>query len=534
MADSDASPANEERSADPKDSRGSGRAADSDKAFREAGSRDGSHGGNGAAAETDGLPLGEGGTEAASSLAAAAADGSHSVSLSGAARALAEKIEEGTATIGVVGLGYVGLPLAVEYAKKGFAVQGIDLSEERVEKLREGRNYIDDVDDDEVEHAVREDRLTAHTDFAAADEADVVFICVPTPVTPHKAPDTSYIEAATEALAEHLREGQLFILRSTTYPNTTDELVRPRLEEAAAEDDLALGRDFFLAFSPERIDPGNEQFTAANTPVVVGGVTEACTELVARASKQIVAQVHRVSSPTVAEMEKLLENTFRSVNIALVNELARLCDRIGGVSMWEVVEAAASKPFGFMPFYPGPGLGGHCIPVDPYYLSWLAREYDFETSFITLSARINEEMPHYVVDAVVQAVAEQPVRLSEAKVLVLGAAFKKNVDDTRHSPAETVIRLLHEHGVEHVQYSDPHVPTFEAPASGGGTERLEATPLTKETLAEHDVSIVLTDHSAFPYAQIAKHARAVVDTRNALGHVPHNRDKITVLGGGDF
>jgi len=457
-----------------------------------------------------------------------------SVSLSGPARALAKKIDDRTAVIGVVGLGYVGLPLAVEYAKEGFAVQGIDLNEERVEKLRAGRNYIDDVDDEDVAQAVDDDRLAVHTDFAAAGEADVVFICVPTPVTPHKDPDTSYIETATEALADHLRAGQLVVLRSTTYPRTTDELVRPLLEEAAAERDLSLGRDWFLAFSPERIDPGNEQFTAANTPVVVGGVTEACTELAARASKQIVAQVHRVSSPTAAEMEKLLENIFRSVNIALVNELARLCDRIGGVSIWEVVEAAASKPFGFMPFYPGPGLGGHCIPVDPYYLSWLAREYDFETSFITLSARINEEMPHYVADAVVQAVAEQPVRLSEASVLVLGAAFKKNVDDTRHSPARTVIQLLHEHGVEHIRYSDPHVPTFEAPAAGGGTECLESTPLTKETLAEHDVTVVLTDHSAFPYAQIARHARAIVDTRNALSHVPHGREKINVLGSGSF
>jgi UDP-N-acetyl-D-glucosamine dehydrogenase len=456
------------------------------------------------------------------------------VSLPGTARALARKLAEKTATVGVVGLGYVGLPLAVEYAKKGFAVQGIDLSEARVEKLRAGQNYIADVDDDDVARAVEEEQLAARADFEAAGEADVVFICVPTPVTPHKDPDTSAIEAATEALAARLREGQLVVLRSTTYPNTTEELVRPLLKKAGAAKGLELGRDFFLAFSPERIDPGNEQFTAANTPVVVGGVTAACTELAARASRQIVAQVHRVSSPAAAEMEKLLENIFRSVNIALVNELARLCDRLGNVSMWEVVEAAASKPFGFMPFHPGPGLGGHCIPVDPHYLSWLAREYDFETSFITLSARINEGMPHYVADAVVQAVAEQPVRLADAQVLVLGVAFKKNVDDTRHSPAATVMRLLRERGMEHIQYSDPHVSVFKAPRPSGRPERLESVSLTEEALAEHDVAVLLTDHSAFPYSKIAEHARAIVDTRNAFGHVPHHRGKISVLGGGGF
>lgn len=456
------------------------------------------------------------------------------LSLTGPARSLYDKIEAGTACVGVVGLGYVGLPLAVEYAGRGFRTLGMDLDEERVETLRAGENYMEDVDADAVREAVEAGVLNVRNDFADAAEADVLFICVPTPVTPHKDPDTSYIEAAARSLAAHLRAGQLIILKSTTYPNTTEELLQPILEEAAEEKNLVLGRDFFLAFSPERIDPGNQQFTTANTPVVVGGATGVCTRLATRATEQIVAQVHPVSSPAAAEMEKLLENIFRSVNIALVNELARLCDRIGDVSVWEVVEAAASKPFGFMPFYPGPGLGGHCIPVDPYYLSWLARQYDFETSFITLSARVNEEMPFYVVDGVVRAIADQPLRLSDAKVLILGAAFKKNVDDTRHSPARRVVKLLREKGVAHIRYSDPHVPTFEVPAADGGTEELPSLDLSEEVLQEHHVVVILTDHSAFPYERIAEHARAIIDTRNALDGVPHDCGKVALLGGGNF
>lgn len=450
------------------------------------------------------------------------------------ARALRKKLETKTATIGVVGLGYVGLPLAVEYAGNDFQTIGYDLDEERVRRLNAGENYIDDVDDEEVTHAVKESALTATTCFDSAREVDVFFICVPTPVTTHKDPDMSYVEAATEAVAEHLRPGQLVVLKSTTYPGTTEDLVQPILEEAAERKGLQLGRDYFLAFSPERIDPGNAQFTTANTPVVVGGVSKACTELAALALQQIVAQVHPVSSPKVGEMEKLLENIFRSVNIALVNEMARLCDRVGGISIWEVVEAAASKPFGFMPFYPGPGLGGHCIPIDPYYLSWMARRHDFETSFITLSARINEEMPYHVVDGIVDAIAKQPVRLADARVLVLGVAFKKDVDDTRHSPAGRVIELLCEKGVCHIQYSDPYVPSFSVDTSGHGTLEMESIDLTKRALQEHHVTVILTAHSAFPYSMIAQHARTIIDTRNALGHVPHDREKVTLLGGGDF
>jgi UDP-N-acetyl-D-glucosamine dehydrogenase len=449
------------------------------------------------------------------------------------ARQLAHRLDTTEATIGVVGLGYVGLPLAVEYAAAGFETVGIDLDTERVRALQEGENYIDDLDDAQVRSLVEDDTLQAESGFGQADEIDMFFVCVPTPVTSTNEPDTSYIEAAAESIAAHLRPGQLVVLKSTTYPDTTEGVVQPILEEA--HDDLTLGTDYFLAHSPERIDPGNDEYTTANTPVVAGGVTEACTALTERALSQIIADVHTVSGPKAAEMEKLLENIFRSVNIALVNELAQLCDRIGELSMWEVVEAASTKPFGFMPFYPGPGLGGHCIPIDPHYLSWLAREYDFETSFITLSARINENMPFYVVESVVETIARRPVRLSEASVLVLGAAFKRNVDDTRHSPAETVIRLMQEKGIDDIQYHDPHVPSFSVEGPEGERQDIPSVDLTPETLQAHDAVVVVTDHDAFDPHMIAEHAPMIVDTRNALEVVedPELRDKISLLGGGD-
>ncbi len=451
----------------------------------------------------------------------------------GPAHELATKIEENKAVIGVVGLGYVGLPLAIEYADKGYSTIGIDLNKERVLRLNAGNNYNQDIPDESVKRVVESGKLTAEDDFNSCEHIDVFYVCVPTPVTQHKDPDTSYIRSATESIAKHLRAGQLIILKSTTYPDTTEGLMKPILEKEGAKKNLKLGRDFFLAFSPERIDPGNKQFNTSNTPIVVGGVTPACTELASMVIQKVVEHVHPVSSPKVAEMEKLLENTFRSVNIALVNELARLCDRIGGISIWEVVEAAATKPFGYMPFYPGPGLGGHCIPIDPYYLSWLARRYDFETSFITLSARINEDMPFYVLDAIIRSVAHQPVRLQDAKVLILGVAFKKDVDDTRHSPAIRVIELLQEKGITNISYCDPHVSSISIP-TGPTVLDLEALDVTEKVLADHDVAVILTDHSAFPYAMIAEHAQTVVDTRNALKHIPHNKDKVILLGGGEF
>ena len=452
-----------------------------------------------------------------------------------AARQLAHRLATGTATIGVVGLGYVGLPLAVEYADRGFPTVGIDLDEERVAALNDGQNYIDDLDDARVGRLVGDEQLRGAATFAPSAEIDVFFICVPTPVTETNEPDTSYIEAATASIAEHLRPGQLVVLKSTTYPDTTEGVVQPLLEERAREEDWALGRDFFLAHSPERIDPGNEEYTTANTPIVAGGATEACTRLTALALEQIVGEVHTVSNPKVAEMEKLLENIFRSVNIALVNELAQLCDRMGEVSMWEVVQAAETKPFGFMPFYPGPGLGGHCIPIDPHYLSWLARKHDFETSFITLSARINEGMPFYVMESVVEAIARQPVQLCDASVLVLGVAFKRNVDDTRHSPAGTIIRLLREKGVGTIRYHDPHVPSYEVVEGEGDPIDVPSVELTPETLRSHDATVLVTDHDAFDPHLIAEHAPSIVDTRNALSAVedPALREKIILLGGGE-
>jgi len=452
-----------------------------------------------------------------------------------AAHRLARRLDATTATIGVVGLGYVGLPLAVEYADRGFSTVGIDLDEERIETLNDGTNYIDDLEDDRIRRLVADEQLRGTSSFAASDEIDVFFICVPTPVTETNEPDTSYIEAATASIAEHLRPGQLVVLKSTTYPDTTEGVVQPILEEKAREHGWTLGEDYFLAHSPERIDPGNEEYTTANTPIVAGGATETCTQLTARALEQIVDEVHTVSNPKVSEMEKLLENIFRSVNIALVNELAQLCDRMGEVSMWEVVQAASTKPFGYMPFYPGPGLGGHCIPIDPHYLSWLARKHDFETSFITLSARINEGMPFYVVESIVEAIARQPVQLSDASILVLGVAFKRNVDDTRHSPAGTVIRLLREKGVGTIRYHDPHVPAYQV--EEGGDERLDvpSVDLTPETLRAHDATVLVTDHDAFDPHLIAEHALSIVDTRNALDAVedPALREKIILLGGGN-
>ncbi|NBC01583.1 MAG: nucleotide sugar dehydrogenase [Bacteroidetes bacterium] len=446
---------------------------------------------------------------------------------------LATQLTTRTATIGIVGLGYVGLPLAMAYAAEGYDVLGIDVSERIVDQLNRGVNHIEDVDDAELARRVDEEAFRAEATYASIGEADVVFVCVPTPVTQHKDPDTTYIEQATAAMARHLRPGQLLILKSTTYPDTTEGVVQPILEKAGAANGLTLGEDYFLAFSPERVDPGNKEYTTATTPVVVGGVTEACTDVAALALEQIVGTVHRVSSPKVAEMEKLLENIFRSVNIALVNELAQLCDRVGGIDIWEVVEAAETKPFGFMKFTPGPGIGGHCIPIDPYYLSWLARKYDFETSFITLAARINEEMPFYVADAVMRAVAHLPVALSDARVLLLGVSFKPNVADTRHSPAERVLQVLRKRGVTNVSYTDPHVPAYKVQVNGSA-EELPRLPLTPEVLEQHDVAIVLTDHTAFDYEMIAAHAPMIVDTRNALRDIPCAEDKLVVLGSGSF
>jgi UDP-N-acetyl-D-glucosamine dehydrogenase len=442
------------------------------------------------------------------------------------ASALEEKLRSKQAKVGIVGLGYVGLPLAVEFALKGFSVTGIDLDKRKIDSLAAGKNYIQDIRDEEVATVIKDGLLRAQSGYSGSGELDVIYICVPTPFTENKEPDISYIKSAAESIAKNLRPGQLIILKSTTYPNTTEGLVLPILESGGKK----VGKDFFLAFSPERIDPGNKKFNTANTPIVAGGCTPDCTSLAVLANEQVIAKVIPVSSPKVAEMEKLLENIFRSVNIALVNELAKLCDRMGGINMWEVVEAAASKPFGFMPFYPGPGIGGHCILIDPFYLSWLARAHDFETNFITLAAETNESMPFYVRDMVIHEVAHLPKSITEVKALVLGVAFKRDVDDTRHSPALKVIELLVKDGLQHISYNDPFVPNLEIAG-----KKLSSVSLSEKQMQSSDIVIITTDHSEYDYDFIVKHAPLVIDTRNAAKRVTDEtlRRKIVLLGSGE-
>ncbi len=443
--------------------------------------------------------------------------------LTGVALRLEEALRSKHAKIGVVGLGYVGLPLAIEFAKKGFKTVGIDLDPRKIDALELGKNYIQDIADADVRVAVKNGSFRAQRHYEGVGELDVIYICVPTPFTENKDPDISYIEKAAASIAKELRGGQLIILKSTTFPNTTEGAVQPILEKAG----LKVGKDFFLAFSPERIDPGNKKFTTANTPIVVGGVTRDCTELAALTNEQVIEKVIRVSSPKVAEMEKLLENIFRSVNIALVNELAKLCDRMGNINMWEVVDAAATKPFGFMPFYPGPGIGGHCILIDPFYLSWQARAYDFETNFITLAAETNESMPFYVRDMVLRAVADMPKRFSDVNILVLGVAFKRDVDDTRHSPALRIMELLLDGGAKHLNYNDPFVPNLRV-----RDHDLTSKELSAEVLQSADLVMLTTDHTAYDYEFIMQHASCVIDTRNATKHIksPALREKIMLLG----
>jgi UDP-N-acetyl-D-glucosamine dehydrogenase len=437
---------------------------------------------------------------------------------------LEEKITSKNIRIGVIGLGYVGLPLAVEYALRGIPTVGIDVDRAKIDALNKGQNYIDDVDDSALRQVVKDGWFTAAADYSSVPDLDVLFICVPTPFTDNKEPDITYIVQAAEGIASGLRNDQLVILKSTTFPNTTEGFVQPILERTG----LKVGRDFHLAFSPERIDPGNKQFTTKNTPVVVGGVTPRCTELAAAVSHLAIEQVVKVSNPKVAEMEKLLENIFRSVNIALVNEMALLCDRIGGINIWEVVDAARTKPFGFMPFYPGPGIGGHCILIDPYYLSWFARKYDFQTNFITLAAETNENMPFYVKNMIFRQISLMPKSIRQAKILMLGVAFKRDVDDTRHSPALRVMELLLADQVRHLTYNDPYVPNIMVDGL-----KLKSKRLTPELLKSMDCVVITTDHSAYDYDMIVKHSSCVIDTRNATKTVRGRKRNVIVLGDGN-
>jgi UDP-N-acetyl-D-glucosamine dehydrogenase len=432
--------------------------------------------------------------------------------------ALRARLADGRAAVGVAGLGYVGLPLAVELARGGFRVTGIDSDAERVEALNRGGSYVEDVPARTVAEQVREGRLRATSAWDGVAALDAIVICVPTPFTPNREPDLSFVHAVVAEVARRIRPGQLVVLESTTYPGTTEEVVLPALEAGG----LRAGRDFALAYSPERVDPGNPQYHIANTPKLVGGVTPTCTALAQALYQKAVIKVVPVSGPRVAETAKLLENIFRNVNIALVNELAMLCDRMG-VDVWEVVEAAATKPFGFLSFRPGPGVGGHCIPVDPIYLAWKAKEYDFYTNFITRAAEVNANMPYFVVEKLARILAQRGGDARGHRVLLLGVTFKRNVADIRNSSALKILELLRARGLD-VAYHDPLVPRLRL-----GTRELESVALGPETLAAADCVVIHTDHDTFDYEAIVEHARLVFDTRNATRDVRVDRGKVRRL-----
>ena len=418
---------------------------------------------------------------------------------------LLAKAKDRTAVFGIVGLGYVGLPLAMEVVRAGYRVVGFDVNSRVVDALNAGRSHIQDVAAATVTEAVQKKRFSATTDLTRLKEPDIISISVPTPLSKTKDPDVSYVLAATESVKRALRKGQLVVLESTTYPGTTRELMLPALVSTG----LKVGEDFFLAFSPERVDPGNERFNTRNTPKVIGGITPACLKVAMALYQGAIDTLVPVSSPEAAELVKILENTFRSVNIGLVNEMAIVCDKLG-VDVWEVIEAASTKPFGFMKFTPGPGVGGHCIPLDPHYLAWKMRTLNYKTRFIELAGELNAEMPEFWVGKLVDALNEQGKAVRGSRVMLIGVAYKKNIDDIRESPALDVIRLLHLRGAD-VSYHDPHVPVLKE-----DTIALNSVPLTAETLTQTDCVIIVTDHAAIDYPLIARHARAVVDTRHVL------------------
>jgi len=425
------------------------------------------------------------------------------------AGSLLKKIERREAHVGVVGLGYVGLPLAVELAKVGFTVTGIDLDERKIQAITKGQSYIPDVSTEDVETLTRAGKLNATTDFSVVKTLDTINICVPTPLRKTKDPDMSYIVSAVESIAEHLHPGLLICLESTTYPGTTDELVQPMLEARG----MKTGTDFFLAFSPERVDPGNPTFHTSNVPKVVGGVTENCQKLAAALYGSAITTIVPVSSTRVAEMVKLLENTFRAVNIALVNELALMCDRMN-INVWEVVDAARTKPFGFMAFYPGPGLGGHCIPIDPFYLSWKAKQSGFDPRFIELAGHINGAMPEYVVSKVAEALNTKRKAINGANILIAGVAYKRDIDDMRESPALDVMGLLRDRGAN-VSYVDPYVPEVHAREWSARVDIKSEDPASI-SYSRYDCVVVVTDHKTFDYDTMVADADLIVDTRNAI------------------
>ncbi|MCJ7498402.1 MAG: nucleotide sugar dehydrogenase [candidate division Zixibacteria bacterium] len=431
---------------------------------------------------------------------------------------LKEKIEKKKAVVGVIGLGYVGLPLAVEFGDQGFMVLGFDINKKKVDLINSGRSDIDDIKDVQVKKLVRKGLLKATTNFALLRKADCITICVPTPLSKTKDPDVSYILSAVNQVRKYLHPGQLVVLESTTYPGTTEELILPILGETG----LKVGKDFFLSFSPERVDPANKNFTVKNTPRVVGGITPLCTRISKLFYEQIISKVVPVSSTQSAEMVKLLENTFRSVNIGLVNEVALMCDRLK-IDVWEIINAADTKPFGFMPFYPGPGLGGHCIPIDPHYLSWKLKSLNYYARFIELAGEINSHMPEYVVERVTRALNQIKKTLKDTNILILGVAYKRNIRDVRESPALDVIKLLQNAGAK-VKYNDPHVPSILM-----NSYIIKSAKLTSALLKKTDCVVIVTDHSAYDYDWIVRNSKLIFDTRNATKLVKDNRVRIIKL-----
>lgn len=432
---------------------------------------------------------------------------------------LIEKIKAKTALLGVIGLGYIGLPLAVENAKAGFKTIGIDILQKKVDLLNQGRSYIGDVADEELVKIVKSGMLKATSNYSEAELCDSICICVPTPLDEHQQPDISYVKKSAENLVPYMHKNMLVILESTTYPGTTEELVKPILEKSG----LVCGRDFYLAFSPERVDPGNSAYKIKNTPKIVGGCTSESTDIAAALYEMVLdAPVHKVSSAAVAEMEKILENIYRNINIGLVNELAMLCDKMN-ISIWEVIDAAKTKPYGFQAFYPGPGLGGHCIPLDPYYLSWKAREYGFHTSMIEASMMINDKMPEYCVDRVGRILNKFKKAMNGSKVLVLGVAYKQDIDDCRESPSIKLIRELIKVGAE-VAFYDPNVKSF----TDKNLSMTGLQELTPDEIEANDIVIIATAHSNVDYNLVQRHAKAVFDTKNVMKNIK-NRDNIEVL-----
>lgn len=432
---------------------------------------------------------------------------------------LLKKIEERSITVGVVGLGYVGLPLAVEKAKAGFKTIGFDVQKEKVDLVNSGVNYIGDVVDDELKQIVEAGMLKATTDFSFVKDVDFIAICVPTPLDAHQMPDISYVKSSAAEIAKYLTKGTMVVLESTTYPGTTEELLKPILESSG----LKCGEDFYLGFSPERVDPGNKQFKTKNTPKVVGAIGDDAREVIAAMYRAVLeGDVHEVSSPAVAEMEKILENTYRNINIGLANEMAILCNKMG-IDYWEVVDAAKTKPYGFQAFYPGPGLGGHCIPLDPYYLSWKAREYGFHTSMIESSMMVNDRMPEYCVERSMAILNRHKKALNGSKVLVLGVAYKNDIDDYRESPAIDVIEKLIEAGAE-TEFFDTYIPTFRE----HGKEYKGIEKIDEDIISEYDLVVITAAHSVFDYEMIQKNAKAIFDTRNAMKDI-NDRHNIEVL-----